>query len=113
MKEDRGGLVDLTPGDPLVIKLKLGGKGKEVEFLVDMGAAYLSLNKTLAPMGNDYVTLRGATDQSEKAYFFKPSKYRLGKQWNILKFLYLPSSLRHLLGRDLLEQLQVTIKFNN
>lgn len=84
-----------------------------MEFLVDTGATYSALNKALAPVGKDYVTVIGATGQPEKAYFCKPLKYKLGKQWGIHKFLYLPRSPRHLLGRDLLEQLQVTIQFKN
>lgn len=64
-------------------------------------------------MGKDYATVIRATGQPEKAYFCKPLKYRLGKQWGIHKFLYLPKSPKHLLGRNLLKQLQVTIKFKN
>lgn len=64
-------------------------------------------------MGKDYATVIRATGQPEKAYFCKPLKYRFGKQWSIHKFLYLPKSPKHLLGRNLLKQLQVTIKFKN
>ncbi len=63
------------------------------------------------PLGNDYVMVKGATGQSEKAYFCKPLKYKLGKQWGIHKFLYMPNSPKALLGRDLLEQLGAKIIF--
>jgi len=55
--------------------------------------------------------IKGATGQSEKAYFCKPLKYKLGKQWGIHKFLYMPSSPEALLGRDLLKQLGAKITF--
>uniref|UniRef100_A0A8U7NQ83 Uncharacterized protein n=1 Tax=Corvus moneduloides TaxID=1196302 RepID=A0A8U7NQ83_CORMO len=93
--------------------MKLGDKEKEIEFLVDTGATYSVLNKALMPVGDDYIVVHGATGQSEKAYFFKPLKYKIGKQWGIRKFLYLPNSPKALLGRDLLEQLQATIIFRN
>lgn len=91
--------------DPLVIKIKLGEEKKKVKFLIDTGVTYSILNKALVPVGNDYVMVQGATSQSEKPYFCKPLKYKLGKQWDIHKFFYMPNSLRTLLGRDLLEQL--------
>lgn len=74
-----------------------------MKFLVDTGATYSVLNKALVPVGNDYAVLQGATGQSEKAYFCKPLKYRLGKQWGIHKFLYLPNSPKTLLGERLIE----------
>jgi len=55
--------------------------------------------------------VKGATGQSEKAYFCKPLKYKLGKQWGIHKFFYMPNSPKALLGRDLLEQLGARITF--
>ncbi|XP_042663760.1 uncharacterized protein LOC116959266 [Tyto alba] len=55
--------------------------------------------------------VKGATGQSEKAYFCKPLEYKLGKQWGIHKFLYMHNSLKALLGRDLLEQLEAKIVF--
>jgi len=42
----------------------------------------------------------GATGQSEKAYFLKPLKYKLGKHIGIHRFLYLPGAPKSLLGRD-------------
>ena len=72
-------------------KFEAGGKRKAGEILVDMGATYSALNKILAPVGENHVTVIGATGQPEKAYFCKPLKHRLGKQWSIHKFLYLPS----------------------
>ena len=70
-----------------------------MEFLVERGAMYSALNKTLAPVGKDCFTVIGASGQPEKAYFCKPLKHRLGKQWSIHKFLYLPSFPRQLLER--------------
>ena len=52
--------------------VKLGNNEKKVKFLVDTGAAYSVLNKALIPITNDYVVVKGATGQSEKAYFCKP-----------------------------------------
>lgn len=37
----------------------------------------------------------------------------MGKQWGIHKILYMPNLPKALLGRDLLEQLQATIKLKN
>ena len=82
-----------------------------MEFLIDTGATYSVLNQALMPLGNDYVSVKGATGQTEKAYFCKPLKYKLGKQMGIHKFLFMPNSPKALLGRDLLEQLEATIKF--
>lgn len=84
-----------------------------MEFLVDAGATYSVLNKALVPVGNDYVVVQGATGQSEKVYICKPLKYKLGKQWSIHNFLYMPNSPKAHLGRDLLEQLQAIITFKN
>lgn len=89
----------------------LGKEQEEVEFLVDTGATYSVLNQALIPLGDDYVMVKGATGQSEKAYFLKPLEYKLGKQWGIHKFLYMPNSPKALLGRDLLEQLEAKITF--
>ena len=41
-----------------------------------------------------------------------PMKYRLGEEVGIYKFLYMPSSPKPLLGHDILEQLNVEIKFS-
>lgn len=60
--------------------MKLKEEEKKVEFLVDTGAMYSVLNKALVPVENDYVIVQGATGQSEKAYFCKPLRYKLGKQ---------------------------------
>ena len=95
-------------GECLAIERK---EQQEVEFLVDMGAPYSVLNQALMPLGSDYIMVKGATGQSEKAYFCKPLKYKLGKQWGIHKFLYMPSSPKALLGRHLLEQLGAKITF--
>uniref|UniRef100_A0A8D0ESF2 ribonuclease H n=1 Tax=Strix occidentalis caurina TaxID=311401 RepID=A0A8D0ESF2_STROC len=65
----------------------------------------------LMPLEDNYIMVKGATGQSEKAYFCKPLRYKLGKQWGIHKFLYMPNSPKALLGRDLLEQLGAIIKF--
>uniref|UniRef100_A0A674GMN1 ribonuclease H n=1 Tax=Taeniopygia guttata TaxID=59729 RepID=A0A674GMN1_TAEGU len=57
--------------------------------------------------------VKGATGQSERAYFCKPLKYKLRKQWRIHRFLYMPNAPSALLGRDLLEQLDAKIIFKN
>lgn len=102
----------LTLGEPLVI-IKLGNKEKEIEFLIDTGATYSVLNEALIPITDNYVMVQGATGRSERAYFCKPLKYKLGKQWGIPKFLYMPNAPTALLGRDLLEQLEAKIIFKN
>jgi len=84
---------------------------QEVEFLVDTGATYLVLNQALMPLGSDYIMVKGANGQSEKAYFCKPLKYKLEKQWGVHKFLYMPNSPKALLGRDSLEHLGAKITF--
>jgi len=63
------------------------------------------------PLDKDFVTVVGATGQSEKAYFPKPLEYKLGKQTGIQRFLYMPGALESLPGRDLLEQLYATVIF--
>lgn len=79
--------------------------------MVDTRATYSILNQALMALENYYITVKGATGQSEKAYFCEPLRYKLGKQWGMHKFLYMPNSLRALLGRDLLEQMGTVIKF--
>lgn len=91
--------------------MKLGKEQKGMEFLVDTGATYSVLNQALVPLENEYIFVKEATGQSEKAYFCEPLKYKLGKQWGIHRFLYMPDSPKPLLGRDLLEQLGAVIKF--
>jgi len=49
--------------------MKLGKEQQEVEFLIDMGATSSVLNQASIPLGNDYSMVKGATGQSEKAYF--------------------------------------------
>lgn len=68
--------------DPLVI-MKLGKEQKKVEFLVDTGTMYSVLNKALMPLGNGYIMVKGATGQSEKAYFCGPLKHKLGQETNL------------------------------
>ena len=84
-----------------------------MKFLIDTGATFSVLNKALIPVTNDYVMVKGATGQSERAYFCKPLKYKLGKQWGTHRFLYMPNAPSALLGRDLLEQLGARIIFKN
>jgi len=66
----------------------------------------------LTPVDDDFVTAKGATGQSEKAYFLKPVKFKLGKQLGVHKFLYMPDLPRPLLGPDLLEQFKAEIRFD-
>jgi len=40
---------------------------QEAEFLADTGATYSVLNQALMPLGIDYIMVKGATGQSEKA----------------------------------------------
>jgi len=91
--------------------MKLGKEQQEVEFLAHTGATYSVLNQALMPLGSDYIMVKGATGQSEKAYFCKPLKYKLGKQYGIHKPLYMPNSPNAIQGRDLLEQLGAKITF--
>jgi len=79
--------------------------------LVDTGVSFSVLNQPLMPSDKDSITIVGTTGQSEKAYFLKPLKYKLGKHIGIHRFLYLPGAPKSLLGRDLLEQLNATIVF--
>jgi len=69
-----------------------------VEFLVNTGAMFSVLNQALTPADDDFVTVRGGTGQSEKTYFLKPLKFKLGKQFGVHKFLYMPNLPRPLLG---------------
>lgn len=82
-----------------------------MEFLVDTGATYSVLNQALVPVENECIFVKGATGQSKKTYFCEPLKYKLGKQWGIHRFLYMPASPKSLLGRGLLEQLGALIQF--
>ena len=43
-------------------------------------------------MDRDFVTVAGATGQTEKAFFMQLIKYELGKQIGIHKFLFLPGA---------------------
>lgn len=82
----------------LLVVLKLGKQQQGVEFLIDTRATFSVLNQALTPIDDDFVIVKGATGQSEKAYFVKPLKFKLGKQLGIHKFLYLPDSGKPLLG---------------
>jgi len=55
--------------------------------------------------------VKGATGQSEKAYFCKPLKNKLRKQWGHSQILVYAQFPKALLGRDLLEQLGAKITF--
>lgn len=90
--------------DPLV-KMQLG-TDKEIEFLIDTGATFSVLNQALVPKSEKYIRVKGATGQSENAFFLKPLEYKIGKRAGIYQFLYLPNSPKSLLGRDLLENLK-------
>lgn len=52
-----------------------------------MGVTYLVLNKALTLVGEDYIMVKGAIGQAEKAYFCEPLKYKLGKQIAVHIFL--------------------------
>lgn len=65
------------------------------------------------PLDDDFVTVRGAAGQSEKAHFLKPLKYTSGKQGRIHKFFYMLNSSKPLLGWDLLEQFGAEITFES
>jgi len=56
------------------------------------------LNQALTPIDDDFVTVRRATGQSEKEYFLKPLKFKLGEKLGVHKFLYMPNLPRPLLG---------------
>lgn len=88
-----------------------GKDQKQIKFLIDTGAMCSILNTALTQVGEDYIMVKGATGQAEKAYFCGPLKYKLGKLVGLHKFLYMPNSPHALLGRDLLEQLNATIRF--
>ena len=72
--------------------MKMGKEGKEVELMVDAGATYSVLKKALVSVGNYCIVVKGATGQSEVAYFCKPLKCKYGKQWGSHKFLCMPNS---------------------
>ena len=102
----------LYRGSPLAdpfLSLQLGERELEREFLMDTGATYSVLNELLLPSRSDHIQVTGATGHTEKAFFTKPVKFRLGKTWGIHPFLYLPSSPKPLLGRDLLEHMGAEI----
>ena len=77
-----------------------------------MGASYAVLHQELLPVDADFVTVVGVTGQQEKAYFLRAIKYSLSKQIGIHTFSCTSGSPRPLLGQDLLEQLDVEIKFS-
>lgn len=83
--------------NPLV-KIKLGNEQQNVEFLVDTGATCSVLNEFLMPLSKNFVMVKGSTGQPEKAYFSKLLKFKLGKQGEIHRFLYIPNSPKSLLG---------------
>lgn len=96
-----------------LVKIELGNQQQSREFLIDTGAACSALNEELTPTSREFVMVKRATGQPEKAYFLKPLEFKLGKQVGIHKFFYLPDSPHPLLGRDLLEQLGAEIKFES
>lgn len=79
--------------------------------MVDTGAAYSALNTLEGKLSHDSVHVIGPTRVSETRSFFQPLKFKLGKYWVTHQFLYLPSSPKPLLGKDLLEKLEAEIKF--
>lgn len=42
-----------------------------------MKGTYSVLKKASVPLENDYVTVKGVTSQSKKAYFCEPLRYKL------------------------------------
>ncbi|XP_009324031.1 PREDICTED: protein NYNRIN-like [Pygoscelis adeliae] len=101
-----------SPAEPLV-KIKLGEDETEIECLIDTGATYSVLNTKKHELGYDTVRIIGATGKPETRPFFKPLKFKIGKQWVTHQFLYLPGAPKPLIGRDLLEKLEAEIKFKN
>ena len=71
-----------------LIKIKLGSE--EAEFLVDAGATYSVLNTLERELRNRNISFIGTTGIRETRPFFKPLKFKLGKQWVTHQFLYLP-----------------------
>ena len=79
--------------------------------MTDTGATYSVLNTMQPELGIESVRVIGATGISEQKPFFKPLKFKIGKQWVTHQFLYLPGAPKPLIGRDLLEKLEAEIKF--
>jgi len=75
-----------------------------------MGASYAVLHQELLPVDDFCNSCRSYWQ--EKLTFWGPIKYTPGEQVGIHKFLYMPGSPKPLLGHDILEQLNVEIKFS-
>lgn len=75
--------------------------------------SYLVLNTKKCKLGYHTVNVIGATGKSEARPFFKPLKFKIGKQWVTHQFLYLPGAPKPLIGQELLEKLEMEIKFKD
>ena len=75
-----------------------------------MGASYAVLHQELLLVDDFCNSCRSYWQ--EKLTFWGPIKYTPGEQVGIHKFLYMPGSPKPLLGHDILEQLNVEIKFS-
>jgi len=94
-----------TPTGP-----KAAGEAGQRGLFYDSGCLLSVLHQELLPV-DDFVMAVGATGK-RSLLFWGPIKYRLGEQVGIPKFLYMPGSPKPLLGHDVLEQLNVEIKFS-
>lgn len=69
------------------------------------------LNTLEGKLSHKTVHVIGAIGVTETQPFLQPLRFKLGKHWVTHQVLYMPNSPKPLLGRDLLEKLEIEIKF--
>ena len=65
---------------------------------MDTGATFSVLNTKKQELGANMIKVIGAMGKAEQRPFFKPLKFKIGKQWVTHEFLYLPGAPKPLIG---------------
>ena len=100
------GEVQITPLDPWVT---LQIEGKDVNFLLDTGAAFSVLPFHLGPLDSQTKMVIGVDGKPQSRNFTKPLHCKVGNWQGTHPFLYIPGCPAPLLGRDLLCRLQTRV----
>ena len=98
----------IIPEEPWVL-ITVGGQS--VDFLLDTGGTFSVLTKAPGPLSFWSTTLMGLSGWAKCYYFSHP----LSCSWDsaiFLKFLIMPGSPLHLLGRDILNKVQPYVFIN-
>jgi predicted aspartyl protease len=91
--------------------VKIDIEGCQIDFIMDTGAAILTMTTTTSWLTKDTITIIGATGNTNY-WFYEPQECMVGGHQVRHQFLYVAEAPGHLLGRDLLSKLGTTVSMD-